>query len=472
MRFSAAMMRVLPLLAGAAAATTSAQTPAPASQAMAIPADAALATLLRQADVLMRSGKAAEAYRLLEPREEDYSGEIAFDYLLGVVALDIGKPDRATIAFERVLNTNPNFSGARLDLARAYFAMGSDDLAKNEFQIVLRQGPPENAREVINKYLANIEARQLARIQHLSGYLETSMAADSNVTAVTTDFTNGVQNTYGIPGVLPTGSSVVRSGLASGLAGGINFTRLVNEEQGVSLFVGADLRQKIYNISALNSSNLDLRGGASLARGDDSYRLYLAWGLYRQTGLTAEVNANRDAPSVGAEWSRKLGERDQLTVNAQFSKPRYATQNTQDTDQLTLSASLLHIFAGSYAPLVFANLSRSDDRAIRPLATGSDVSRTTTAIRAYMQMSPVAQTELFLTGGLSLRQDDSPNGRSALTPPIYGRDLSKDLALGINWRPRPAWTVKGQVAAYRNDSNLLLYQYRRSESTISLRYDF
>jgi len=177
--------------------------PAPAPQPGVMLTDEALAALLREADVLIRAGKPAEAYQLLEPKEGDYSGEIAFDYMLGITALDIGKPDRATIAFERVLMTNPNFTGARLDLARAYFAMGSDDLAKNEFQIVLSQSPPQNAKEAVQKYLAAIEERQRARIQRLTGYVETSVATDTNVTAVTTDFTKGVQSTYGIPGVLP-----------------------------------------------------------------------------------------------------------------------------------------------------------------------------------------------------------------------------------------------------------------------------
>ena len=102
-------------------------------------ANAAMGALLREADALIRGGKLADAYKLLEPKEGDYSGELAFDYMLGIAALDSGKPDRATIAFERVLITDPNFSGARLDLARAYFAMGSDDLARNEFEIVLRR---------------------------------------------------------------------------------------------------------------------------------------------------------------------------------------------------------------------------------------------------------------------------------------------------------------------------------------------
>lgn len=437
--------------------------------------DAALASLLREADSLIRAGQQSEAYKLLEPREGDYSGEIAFDYLLGITALDSGKPDRATIAFERVLMVNPNFSGARLDMARAYVAMGSDDLARNEFTIVLSQSPADNVKEVVQKYLAAIEERSLAKIQHLSGYLETNVAYDSNVTAVTSDFTTGVQNTFGIPGVVPTGSSVLSSGGTKGVSAGVNLTRLVSEEKGISLFAGADLRQRYYNgMAALNSSNLDLRGGTSVASGDDNYRLFVNLGQYRQDGMTAGVNANRNTPGLGAEWQRKVGERDQVTLTAQYSRPRYPTQETQDTNQTLLSAAWLHIFEGKAVPLIFANVSQSVDHALHPLTLGSNsnMSRTMTGVRAHFQITPASQVDVFLAAGVARRIDDSLNARSALIPPVAGRDLTKDVSFGLNWRPRPKWTVKAQVAVYQNDSNLELYQFHRSETTVSVRYDF
>lgn len=445
----------------------------PIPKDLAIPADEALGALLRQADGLIKSGKQAEAYALLEPMEADYSGEIAFDYMLGIVALDSGKPDRATIAFERVLITNPNFSGARLDLARAYFAMGSDDLAKNEFAIVLTQSPPDNVREVVNKYLDVIAERKLDKIRHLSAYVEASVAADSNMTAVTSDFTTGVQNVFGIPGVLPSGSSVLSSGTTSGVSAGVDYTRLVSEEKGLSVFAGADIKQRAYEgFSALNSTNLDLRGGLSIVSGDDMYRLFVNMGQYRQTGMSAGTNANRDTPGIGAEWKRKFGERNQFSLTTQYSKPRYATQSTQDTDQIMVSASWLHIFEGQSNPLIFANLSRSDDHALELLATGSDVSRTTTAIRGHFQFTPWAELDFFLSAGASLRKDDSANARSALLPPVFGRDVTKDVSLGVNWRPWPKWTVKAQVAGYKNDSNLDLYRFSRTETSVSVRRDF
>ncbi|NNM80359.1 MAG: hypothetical protein HKM01_07890, partial [Gallionella sp.] len=80
-------------------------------------AQAAREQVLRDAEALMRAGKPAEAYALLEPLEFERSGEVRFDYLLGIAALDSGKPDKATLAFERVLAVNPNYTAARLDMA-------------------------------------------------------------------------------------------------------------------------------------------------------------------------------------------------------------------------------------------------------------------------------------------------------------------------------------------------------------------
>ncbi len=118
---------------------------------------------LEKADALMKQGKPAEAYSLLEPFEFQLSGNVRFDYLLGIAALDSGRPDKATLAFERVLATDPNFTGARIDMGRAYFQLGDYTRAKAEFETVLTQNPPPAARATINNYLAAIEKQESDR---------------------------------------------------------------------------------------------------------------------------------------------------------------------------------------------------------------------------------------------------------------------------------------------------------------------
>lgn len=447
-----------------------------------------LRKLVQDADGMVKSGKAAEAYALLEPHEDDYSGEIQFDYVLGIAALDSTKPDRATIAFERVLAVNPDFAGARIDLARAYFAMGSDDLAKHEFQTVLAQNPPEQVAAVLNKYIEAIDARRNAKIQKLAFYLETNMGRDSNITAATKDFTGGVFEAFPPNRSVASGSSLHYAGMYTGVSGGVDFMRVVSEENGVSLFAGADVRQRVYNdVNAMNNLNLDLRAGVSVAKDADSYRLIGSLGQFRQTGFinaansTAGTNSFSDTAGLGAEWKHNFGTRDQMTWLAQYKQPRYTHGSTdfnpspEDTNQVSLSASWLHIFEMQAAPLIFANLNRSVDKALRALntSTASSRTRTTSGMFVHLQCTPLSNTDFFLSGGLTVRHDDSPYARS-VSPSVvaYARDITRNISIGATTRPWPKWSIKGTVALTDNISNLSLYQYYRVDSSVSLRRDF
>ena len=449
--------------------------------------DAAMDKLLRDADALIKGGKPAEAYSLLEPNEADYSGEISFDYLLGIAALDSGKPDRATIAFERVLAINPNFSGARLDLARAYFAMGSDDLAKGEFAIVLAQKPPEPTAAVIRKHLEAIAERQQAKVQQVTAYVETNFGHDSNITAATAD------NLGGVAGILgrtqaelmalqyrPTGSSLHYSGNYAGVSSGFDFNRIVSEESGLSVFAGGDVKQRVYNnVEEMNNLSLDWRGGVGLASGDDRYRLTGSFSQFRQSGFPQEAtpsNGYRDTAGLSAEWKHAFGARDQMGWSLGLSRPRYLAEisRAQDTNQVSLNASWLHIFEGRTNPLIFVNLNRAVDKALRPVnvETGTNMGRTGTGAMLHFQFTPLQNTDVFVSGGLTRRRDESPGARSPGLADFYARDDTRNANVGFTTRPWKQWSVKGTIAVTINRSNLSLYEYRRNDSSLSLRRDF
>ncbi len=64
------------------------------------------------------------AFALLDPLEIARAGESAFDYLLGIAALDSGHVTRAIFALERVLAVQPQNNLARAEIARAYLIAG------------------------------------------------------------------------------------------------------------------------------------------------------------------------------------------------------------------------------------------------------------------------------------------------------------------------------------------------------------
>src|SRR5688572_26409677 len=86
---------------------------------------------------------------------------ISSDYLRGIDALDHGRLGEAIAALERVVAAEPDFSGARMDLARAQFASGNYARADSEFRYLLAQAPPTRVRAVIQRYLDAIPGRSL-----------------------------------------------------------------------------------------------------------------------------------------------------------------------------------------------------------------------------------------------------------------------------------------------------------------------
>lgn len=100
--------------------------------------------LTDRAKTLLEQNKATEAFALLDTEENVRAGEVSYDLLLGVSALESGQNTRAVFALERVLAVEPNNARARAEIARAYLAMGDTTAARQEFESVQKQGvPPE-----------------------------------------------------------------------------------------------------------------------------------------------------------------------------------------------------------------------------------------------------------------------------------------------------------------------------------------
>lgn len=117
---------------------------------------------LRDAEMLLQNGRVEAGYALLAALEKERAGEVRFDYLLGIAALDSNRPDQAVAALLRVLAAKPDYTGARLELARSYYQLGDLPRAKIEFETGLAQNPSEAAQVAIRKYLEIIHARSVA----------------------------------------------------------------------------------------------------------------------------------------------------------------------------------------------------------------------------------------------------------------------------------------------------------------------
>jgi len=435
---------------------------------------------IQRADRLFKEGKAAEAFAILEPLESANAGDVQFDYLLGIAALDAGKPDRASIAFERVLAMDPDFAGARLDLGRAYFAMGSDDLAKEEFENVAKVNPPENVKLIVAKYLEAIEARKKRELPSFTTYIEGGGGTDSNISGVTSDFTSAVLQAYNLANVQATGNSVRRQGSFSNAGIGFEYTRPSLDYPGLSLYLGADAKERRYydDSAGFSSQQMDFRGGLSWQVEANLFKAGLQDQLYYQAGAaplgTGGIAPTNDRKTFGYtfEWRRILPGNMQVGAFMQLNEQRFSTSNTQDINQNLYGLQWIKALDMTWKPLLFASVFQSRDRALRPqnVAGTTDVSKTLSGLRVYGQVTPYEQVDVYSSVGHTERDDNSMFARSTVLG--YGKDRTFDVTLGLNWRFMPAWVLRLQGTTTENRSNLSLYEYKRTEFSLNVRREF
>jgi outer membrane protein len=422
---------------------------------------------LEQARTMLGEGKAAQAYALLEPQEFDRAGEIEFDTVLGIAALDSGKPDKATLAFERVLAIDPNAAGVRLDMARAYFALGDYPRAKLELDTVAQHNPPPAARIVIDKYVAAIAERERAKRTAITAYVEGFTGYDDNVTSVVGDFTSAVLATYNLPGFQPTGNAVMRGSAILGAASGIDANHQIDDTW--SAYAAADLRHRdVLKAHHYSSDQLDLKAGISHSAGANTIRGGISLQEYRQR--TDLPTADRNALGLNIEWRHICGPSDQASLFAAVTRQRFPDIAVNNVNSIAAGAGWLHMFDGARKPLLYVSAAAGQDNAQEQLVNGADNGKRFALTRLYGQIALSEASEVFASAGLLYRGDRSAYARSVNAS--YGNDHMADITIGWNWRLAPDWTVRPQVAYSENRSNVALSEYRRTETTVTVRYEF
>ncbi|MEQ1776369.1 MAG: surface lipoprotein assembly modifier [Burkholderiales bacterium] len=415
---------------------------------------------LGQADALIRAGKAVEALKLLEPHEDARAGNLDFDYLLGVAALEAGRPDKATIALERALIVNPNHAGARLDLGRAYFAMGDTVRARNEFSIVLSQNPPANARATVEAYIARIDQGGGTGQTRVTGYLELGAGRDSNVNNATSQGQIYVP-VFGFSLQLaPT--SQRQSDNFMNVGGGGEVTHALNNN--TALYAGADARFRAnQHADTFNYSQVDVRGGVQHAF--DAQNLVRVGAAYQQYYLDGAFY--RQTSGVNAEWRHLLNSARQLSVFGIVNFLRYKddAQVANDTNLTMGGASLTQVLDEARRLTVSLSGFGGYERDVGQRIDGD---RKLIGVRLAGQVGWGADVDVFASTGY---QDSRFQSRNLIFSQERA-DKQFDATLGLAWRIDRAWLLRPQLTFTRNVSNIDINTYSRYEASITARRDF
>ena len=302
--------------------------PAPAAEA---------ASGLAEARALVDAGRFNEALILLRPllgpdggdREEAH-------FLIGLAAIGAaqqpGVPedaretflDAAIAALHAMLVRQPGLVRVRLELARAFFLKGEDDLARGHFERVLAGNPPAGVALNVNRFLAEIRARKRWSVH--AGF---AFAPNSNIGAASGDRIIYID---GLP-FRRDEDDLTSSGVGVSLWAGGEYELPLNDRW--RLRAGADVSRREYRGSKFDRMTLSAHAGPRWLIDRDTEASLLA--VARRHWLANDPE-HRDV-GLRIEAHRRLTRRLTANLRASWFDRRYDQSASLDGPVMDVSLS-------------------------------------------------------------------------------------------------------------------------------------
>jgi tetratricopeptide (TPR) repeat protein len=425
---------------------------------------AALPDLLARAEALSRSGKPAEAYELLLSAEDTYIGTVEFDYALGRAALDAGRPDKATLAFTRVLALDPAHAGASIDMGRAYIALGDFTRARSTFQGLLSLDPPPQVRAQLQAFLDLTEASAAASPAYAAsgglshqGFLAALLGRSSNVNQAPSQsviFVPGVGSNFQLPG-----QNVQKPDSFAGIGGGVDLTQYLDDTYSM-IFGGEFLGRRNFHEFDFDIGGYNLYLGLAAVSGPHAARIQKFVGRDYLGG-----SANRDLDGFTLGYVGTLNAATQLMATVQTGRQRFVPEE-------------LKIFDADYAVLGTGAARKLDERStvFAVLSTGhqKDIGGSPSGNKDLVGFQAGGEmligTRIKATAaavGERSRYDKFDPGFET-----ERRDIRRAFDLGAQYYFERNLSLRFNVSYAYTSSNIPIYEYTRVEGTLMLRRDF
>lgn len=150
--------------------------------------------LLGELKYLISEQKYSEAYQNAQ-KNYKYLGEPDFDYLLGVSALNLDLSAPAVFAFERVVESKPQWHEARLYLVRSYIAANNLPAANSQALALINTTPlPIRINTAAQNLLEAAQRKQRLAERSYDQRIEIAYGVDGNVNAGTSEDTILIPN--------------------------------------------------------------------------------------------------------------------------------------------------------------------------------------------------------------------------------------------------------------------------------------
>lgn len=419
------------------------------------------ADLVSEGMARMAAGDAAGAYAVLKGEERSRAGNPEYDYALGLAAIDAGHATDAVAAFERVLAVEPQHLRARAELGRAYIVLNEHEAARRELATVSGQNVPAEVRETVDRYVTALDTGLSGGGTEINSHAKLTLGYDTNVNNSTSDSRILIPAFAGLGFGTLSPSARAQSDSFGEVLGRVSVSHGLSIDQRLIADLTASYRGNAHE-DDFNQAIAGLNLGFAQATPDHGTFLITA----QLQSYWIDDEAYRYAVGALGQWNYRTKGQTDLGLYLLYSHLDYPDNKAQNANRYIAGATVGQALGGTLAPYLFGGvyggLEKVTDSAFDYLSYGFIGARIggelslNEKLRAYanaaIEASDYREPEpLFLTERSTVRADAS---------------------LGLRYTLPRGLTLGAEVAYTNADSNIVLYDYDRVVTSISISADF
>ena len=303
--------------------------PPPAASQSAVAAVAETRTLIEQ-------GRFEEALGILRPLAQGGAVEANVLFLIGLAATGASQQpdlsgdereallDEAIASLRAMLVDRPDLVRVRLELARAFFLKGENDLARKHFEHVLAGSPPGAVAAKVRRFLSEIRARRRWSLR--AGF---ALAPDTNIGGTSAEriiYINDLPFTRDA-------TELTTSGIGVSVWGGWEYQYPLNER--LRLRIGADASRREYAGRRFDQMFVSGHAGPRWLVGANTEASVLASAHRRWSANVPDYDALGGRIEAGHRFTRRVT----ASARASWYDRRYRTRMFLDGPAMAASLS-------------------------------------------------------------------------------------------------------------------------------------
>lgn len=409
--------------------------------------------LVERAESMMEAGDAGGAFELLAAEQSRLAGQLRFDYVLGLAALESDRTAEAVAPLRRVIEARPDFLAARLELASALSSLGDAEAARAEYDALLALDPPDYVRGVIGQRITSMSATPRRLVAKFTA--ESMAGYDSNANGSTTD--DAFQGILLDPRQQATASGFLQFGAAAEQPWQLSTNTRLSARAAVSHRANPDADFVDQTITLAQLSLTSRIAGAEWSATVDNFTSWLDGASFRSSsglelGLALPRWRNWELAGV---------------VRGSILTYEPLPLRWLDVERVFGGVALSRHEIGALRMRIGGALLGGQDR-VR--SAGSPYSNDRYGGRLFAEAAVTPRVNV--SAEVAYLVSDFFDGGGFFG--IDRLDRLKAAALAVQWRDVPAkgWVIGPQVVFTDNESNASLFRYQRVETALYARYEF